>query len=221
MAKVNVAMAAVVVGILLLAASPVLDPKRLSAYNQGARLSAGKVDAKSFDYDYLRFELGRYGRNVLSGLSKDSNQDIASRASASLAKKERYAQPGVTPRMLVSRIELYPAGTTLDPTLVEYLKGEIKSRGWEHPHCLRLTDQPACLMAALDLNEDKQPEILTFNSYPNAVYSKTGGQWKKIGNLDGNTQGEKIDELVRKSTLSAETPEWQDVRIGGVRFKVK
>jgi hypothetical protein len=179
------------------------------------------VDAKSFDYDYLRFDLGSYGRNMLAELSRHSNQDIATRASASLAKTERYPPEFVPPQLLASRIELYPAGTELDPTLVEYLKGEIKSRGWEHPHCLRLTKQPICLMVALDLNADKQPEILTFNSYPNAVYSKTGGQWKKIGNLEGNTQGEKIDELVRNSVISAEASEWRDVRVGDVRFKVK
>ncbi len=222
MAPVNVGMAAVVAVVLLLAVSPVLDPQRLSASSQAGRLRAGGIGAESFDYDYLRFELGRYGRNVLEDLSRDSNKDIASRALASLGKTERYAQPSVTLKLLASRIELYPAGTVLDSALVEYLDGEIKAGGWEHPDCLRQANQPACLMVALDLNGDGRLEILTFNGYPNAAYSKVGGQWKKIGNLAGSntTNPKEIDALIRNSSIKVEPAQWQDVRIGEVRFSV-
>src|SRR5712691_5674281 len=181
-APINVGMAAVVAGVLLLATSPILDPKRLSAASQAERLRAGSTAPEKFDYDYLRFDLGRYGKNVLAELSKDSNKEIAGLASASQAKTRKYGQPSVPPELLASRIELFPAGAALDPAFIKYLEDAVTTQQWEHPSCLSQANQPACLMVALDLNGDGQPEILTFNTHPLVVYGKVDGQWKKIGN---------------------------------------
>jgi hypothetical protein len=222
MAPVNVGTAAVVAGVLLLATSPILDPKRLSAASQAERLRAGSIAAEKFDYDYLRFELGRYGKNVLAELSKDSNKEIAGLASASLEKTSKYGQPGVPPELLASRIELFPAGAALDPAFIKYLEGAVKGKQWEHPSCLTQANQPACLMVALDLNGDGQPEILTFNSHPLAVYSKIDGQWRKIGNLVGSGASPlRIGALIRQSKIKVEPTAWRDVSVGEVRFTLQ
>jgi Domain of unknown function (DUF4153) len=220
-APVNIGMAAVVAAVLLLAVSPILDPKRLSVESQLGRLRAGRIAAAKFDYDYLRFEAGRYGRDALAELSKSADKEIAGLASASLAKTARYSpQPGVPPQLLASRIELYPAGASLDPALVAYLQDAVKTRAWEHPSCLTQLKQPACLMFALDLNGDGVPEILTFNAFPQAVYSKAGGQWKKIGNLAGGSHANtpQIAALIRQSKINVEPSVWRDVSVGEARF---
>src|SRR5438876_6744501 len=210
MASVNVGMAAVVAGVLLLATSPILDPKRISAASQAERLRTGSVSAEKFDYDYLRFDLGRYGRNVLTELSKNSSKEIAALASASLAKTTKYSQRGVPPELLASRIELFPAGAALDPAFIRYLEDAVTTQQWEHPSCLSQANQPACLMLALDLNGDGQPEILTFNTHPQAVYSKVEGRWKKIGNLVGSgARPERIGALIRQSSIKVEPTVWR------------
>src|SRR6266581_495676 len=222
MASVNVGMAAVVAGVLLLATSPILDPKRISAASQAERLRAGSVSADKFDYDYLRFDLGRYGKNVLAELSKDSNKEIAQLASASLAKTRKYGQPGVPRELLASRIELFPAGAALDPAFIKYLEDAVTAQQWEHPSCLSQANQRACLMVALDLNGDGQPEILTFNTHPQTVYSKVDGQWKKIGILvSRGARPERIGALIRQSSIKVEPTPWRDVSVGEVRFTLQ
>ncbi len=222
MASVNVGMAAVVAGVLLLATSPILDPKRISAASQAERLRTGSVSAEKFDYDYLQFDLGRYGRNVLTELSKNSSKEIAALASASLAKTTKYSQRGVPPELLASRIELFPAGAALDPAFIRYLEDAVTTQQWEHPSCLSQANQAACLMLALDLNGDGQPEILTFNTHPQAVYSKVEGRWKKIGNLVGSgARPERIGALIRQSSIKVEPTAWRDVSVGEVRFTLQ
>jgi len=221
-AQLNVGMAAVVAGVLLLATSPILDPKRLSADSQAGRLRAGSISAVKFDYDYLRFDLGRYGKDALAELSRSPDKEIAGLASASLAKTARYGQSSVPPELIASRIELHPAGAVLDPAFIKYLEGAVKARRGDYPSCLTQAQQPACLMVALDLNGDGQPEILTFNSYPQLVYSKVDGQWKKVGNLvSSGARPERIGALIRQSNIKVERAAWSDVSIGEVRFTVQ
>src|SRR5258708_1148696 len=221
MAPVNLGMAAVVAGVLLLAASPILDPKRMSAASQAERLRAGSISVDKFDYDYRPVELGRYGKNVLAELSKDSNKEIGGLASASLAKTRKYGGPGVPPELLASRIELFPAGAALDPAFIKYLQDAVTAEQWKHPSCLSQANQKACLMVALDLNGDGQPEILTFDSHPQAVYGKVDGQWKKIGDLMSAGTRQTIGALIRQSSVKAEPTAWSDVRVGEVRFVLR
>jgi hypothetical protein len=222
MARINVGMAAIVAGVLLLATSPILDPKRVSANSQAARIRSGGVSPAKFDYDYLRFELGRYGKNALAELSRDSNTEIAALASASLAKPVRYGMSNVPPQLVASRIQLYPAGAVLDPGFVKYLQEAVKGRQWDHPSCLAQAREEACLMVALDLNGDGQLEILTFNSFPQAVYGKVDGQWKKVGNLvgrGGNRQ--QVEALIQQARIKTILPQWRDISVGDSRFSLQ
>ncbi|HYU68156.1 MAG TPA: DUF4153 domain-containing protein [Burkholderiales bacterium] len=222
MAPVNVGMAAVVAGVLLLATSPILDPKRMAAASQVERLRTSRVSADKFDYDYLRFDLGRYGSNALAELSKDSNKEIARLASASLEKTRKYGRPSVPPELLASRIELFPAGAALDPAFIKYLEDAVTAQQWEHPSCLSQTNQTPCLMVALDLNGDGQAEILSFNTHPQAVYGKVDGQWGKIGNLvSKGARPERIGASIRQSSIKVEPTAWRDVSVGEVRFTLQ
>jgi hypothetical protein len=220
MARVNVGMAAMVAGVLLLATSPILDPKHLSAASQSARLRAGNISAQKFDYDYLRFELGRYGKSVLEDLSGNPDKEIARLASASLARTARYNRSGVPLAALASRIELYPPGAVLDPALIKYWEEAVRTRQWEQPFCLYAASQPQCLMVALDLNGDGVPEILTFNTSPQAVYGKVDGAWRRIGDLagSGGPRQPDIADMIRQSKIKVEPTAWSDVSVGGTRF---
>jgi Family of unknown function (DUF6624)/Domain of unknown function (DUF4153) len=75
-AKLNTAMALVWILTLVLIHTPVLDPIALSARNQEARLISGRVDAKDFDFGFLKFKLGKPGQAVLARLEAAGDPDI-------------------------------------------------------------------------------------------------------------------------------------------------
>ncbi len=84
----NVAVAVVMVVGLVLLLSPVLDPRRLSVNDQLSRLRSGLVTAERFDYNYLRFDAGRWGNDALQRLAAEQGdertRDIAGRAKQAL-----------------------------------------------------------------------------------------------------------------------------------------
>src|SRR5258708_34467933 len=54
----------IIVGALLALRTPVADPARISVADQLSRLQVGTVTAESFDFDFLRYRAGRYGRQA-------------------------------------------------------------------------------------------------------------------------------------------------------------
>ena len=73
----------------LIVALPVFDFGAISARNQIARLEAGKVTLKQFDFVALRWDFGEGGRAALRGLAASSDDELKAKAAASLAQKER------------------------------------------------------------------------------------------------------------------------------------
>jgi hypothetical protein len=148
LAKINVGLAGMIAAVLLLATSPILDPKRVSVASQVERLRSGKVAGTAFDYDYLRFDLGRYGISALNELKAGADKDIARNAATALAKINRWGRgPGVPPEQLASRIRLHPDKAVLDPAFVEYLKKTLQENRWQHPACLSEATRKPCDMA--------------------------------------------------------------------------
>lgn len=85
-APLNTLMAVVWVATLLLLASPALNMWAVSAASQEARLVERRVDAAKFDFGYLRFELGDYGRAALQRLSNIENHPQAAEIRVSAAR---------------------------------------------------------------------------------------------------------------------------------------
>ena len=90
----NILAAHLVVVVLLALFSPLANPARLSVNDQVARLDQGRVAPDKFDYAFLRFEAGRPGMAALKALAARTTGPnaavIAKRATAALARKERY-----------------------------------------------------------------------------------------------------------------------------------
>ena len=87
LAAVNVTAAFLVIAVMLALFTPIADPARISVNSQMARLESGKTTAAQFDFRYLRFEGGRYGKAALERLKQWSvGPDAASvRREATLA----------------------------------------------------------------------------------------------------------------------------------------
>ena len=74
--KVNMASVIFMAFVVTAMNSPILDPFRLSAFNQANRLQANEILPEEFDYLYTRFHLGRYGNQVLDALENSGNEEI-------------------------------------------------------------------------------------------------------------------------------------------------
>ena len=68
--KVNISVILICCTLITLMNTPVLDPRRLTANNQVARLENGDIKPSDFDFRYMRFNLGRFGYEALLRLKE-------------------------------------------------------------------------------------------------------------------------------------------------------
>jgi hypothetical protein len=94
-ARLNIGMAVVWVVAMLAISSPLLNPWAMSARSQENLLLSQKITAEDFDYKFLRFKTGRWGKAALERLSTETahpeNAIIRERAAAALAAENRYS----------------------------------------------------------------------------------------------------------------------------------
>jgi hypothetical protein len=119
----NLHLAAATCVVALILALPIVDFGAISAKNQVARLEAGKVSAKDFDYAALRWDFGDSGRKALSTLSRSGNPTVAELARTSLAQNERSyrydSAPNKTRTDFALRVQ--PEDPVLRKQVLDYL----------------------------------------------------------------------------------------------------
>lgn len=207
----NLIMAAVSVLLLIALFTPIADPARLSVASQVKRLERGKVTAEKFDFQFLRFETGRYGRDGLETLKTDRNTDIAKRARAAIASTARTPAAPNAPDF--TAMNVYPAGKTLPAS--------FKIQDWNAPDsgtvCVFL--KAACSAVMLDVDGDGVDEVLLTNGATFDVMKLADGRWRKVAEASApcgtiNLDAAKTADSVR---LDAPTPR-RDVLIGDQRL---
>jgi hypothetical protein len=95
----NRVIAVLIVAVLLSLFTPTADPARLSVADQIARLQSGAIPPAVFDFQFLRFDAGRYGIRALELLATRTDGPqaalIAERAGVALRQEHRVATPVV------------------------------------------------------------------------------------------------------------------------------
>lgn len=150
--RTNPLMAAVCVLLLIALFTTLADPARLSVASQVKRLEAGKVAADKFDYAFLRFDAGRYGRHALDRLKADPNGEIAKRAREAAASTERrVAAEEARPNF--KAMAVYPAGKALPQSFV--------TQDWSKPSGSNCTfTAMQCPALITDVDADGKDEVL-------------------------------------------------------------
>ncbi|MDR7231673.1 hypothetical protein J2X45_002773 [Caulobacter sp. BE264] len=150
--RTNPLMAAVCVLLLIALFTPIADPARLSVASQVKRLEAGKVAADKFDFQFLRFDAGRYGREALERLKTHPNGEIAKRAREAAASTERrVAAEEARPNF--KAMAVYPAGKTLPESFV--------TQDWSKPSGSNCTfTAMQCPALITDVDADGKDEVL-------------------------------------------------------------
>ncbi|WP_316681008.1 DUF4153 domain-containing protein [Ralstonia flaminis] len=222
--RVNVAVAIGLLVAIALLASPVLEQHRLALNSQLARLAAGKVSAEKFDYDALRFDMGRPGRAALAKLAADTtlanHAEINRRATLALAKTQRYGDnaKGADFDTVLASTKLYPTGATLPADFIDYARAH---RDNFISLACKTNDAATCGLIVLDLDGDGQPEILpAVPQYRPQIYARTAAGWQTIGYLEISLRGCHDTTDADAATATAAKPLWNDLLIGQERWMV-
>ena len=201
--------------------SPILSPLRIAAASQEQRILSGQTAPNRIDWATLAFDLGRYGRDALSRLASApgiNDGDIRKQAAATLAVNIAYRYTLPDPRdTRSSAVEfvVIPGNTPAPADLVDVFRQDFK---WRWPS----TCETVCKMAAIDLNQDGEAEMIVLaGGLP--VYHRENGRWRQIGHLDGYIASVDADIIAK---LGGETtrilpPEWSDLDVDGRRLRLR
>jgi hypothetical protein len=201
----NIAMAFVVIAVLLALCMPLADPRRLSVNDQVARLEKGKVRAEAFDYQFLRFDAGRFGHEALDRLKASRNAEVAKHASAASAQTARiYPSEPVRPEQK-PQITFHPRGARPPEGFLTAMTAGPRFGG-----CL--SGGAVCDATLLDVTGDGQPEVLVTSGWEiEVVGAGQDGGWRKLGTFQPPCSGFDSRAAVRDGKLSAATPAIQDL----------
>ncbi|MCY1645721.1 DUF4153 domain-containing protein [Caulobacter sp. SL161] len=215
--RTNPIMAAVCVLLLIALFTPLADPARLSVASQVKRLAVGKVMADKFDYAFLRFDAGRYGREALEGLKASANPEIAKRAGEALAPD--YNRPSRAPeapkKLDLSKIKAYPTGARLPDDFVSQTWGEDTGS-------ICLMSGSECPALVMDVDSDGTADVLLGAGGEFDVFQKRDGQWRKTAVADTACESPNIDEALKAGDFAMIEPSpRKDLRIGGQSLLIR
>lgn len=226
--RVNVTASFVILGVLILLFTPIADPARLAVNSQVSRLDAGEITPGKFDYQFLRFDSGRYGADALDTLTHSRDPDIANRAKLTLQKGTRsYWDDADTDSAksepAFSHATAYPRGVALPPDFksTKFTKDVIFT-----PACL--TNGSACEIIIWETRRQSLPLLLVYGPEKGSattsretsvpVYARDlTGRWGRIGSFDHIDCPGVLDAL-RKGQGTAIRPAYDDLQVDGIRL---
>jgi hypothetical protein len=207
----NVRTAVVVLAVIAALFSPLLDPARISTANQVRRLESGQTPVARFDFNFLRFDAGRFGADALKRLSRSRTPAIAEAARTALLRKNRFAPPQVSPETRLARITAYPVGRVVPRSLVAQIWTDRQPTGG----CL--TWQTHCDAYFADLDGDGREEVLLGADHKLWAYRlDDNGVWTEVGTMSG------LDcptmAALRRGEAKPAAPVWRDLEAAGRRL---
>jgi hypothetical protein len=222
----NVFAAFVILAVLLALFSPIADPARISVADQLRRLESGQTPPNKFDFRFLRFSAGRYGREALEKLAGNREglhaADIAQRAEQALRMQNRTARlEPLSPAARASDITVFPHGQVLPGSFLSQDWSTTATRG-PLPACLTgLTAYAWCDAVMVDVDGDGQSEVLLFST-PSGVavaFTFKNSRWEQLG-VVSNQHCPGVREAIRAGHFQLVEPAFKDIDAGGQRLRI-
>lgn len=228
---INVSASLVLLAILIFLLTPLADPERMSVDSQMSRLASGKVPPAKFDYQFLRFDSGRFGTNALARLANGPNVEARSRATLMEATKERryFGQgepdPSAT-EAAFSHATVYPAGAQLPEG--------FRNADWSRDSgfgldCLR--NGASCDIYVVPYGPSGEVAVIvrsyrtggeTIPPYNPVAWGRlfqreTDGKWAQTGTFS-HMNCPSVIAALRAGKFAAVRPEHDDLFVDGVRL---
>jgi hypothetical protein len=225
--------ALLVLAVLVAIFSPLSDPMRIAVDSQVARLYAGKIDPMKFDFDYLRWRGGRFGREALEKLATFSTGPLAkyvrSKATAALAGGVAH-EPTIVAEDLAANFSVYPKGRSL-PAGFLHQKWKNSFEASSLPACVTTADVH-CDAYLVDLAGDGREEILIVGvdragviTSSNGVFEEApNGEWHLVAIPDSQWACASVVKSLRLGGWNMQpppAPHWRDVLVGGQTLTVR
>lgn len=221
----NIVTACVIVAVVLCLLSPVADPARIAVADQLRRLETGKETPDTFDFKFLRFGSGRYGKAALEKLAKHAEGPGA----AAISEKAKQAQLLTNPwggglRATASQratniVLVHPRGESLPEGFLRHDWSSLKV--WQLPRCLTTADA-RCKAILMDLDGDGGAEILLIDPSGRTGAAAFKGQdenWTWLGPIPGVHCATVLDALETGQFRPVE-PHLKDIDANGIRLRV-
>lgn len=225
--RTNVVAACVDLAIILALFTPLTDPARISVADQTARLESGRTTPDAFDWRFLRFGAGRYGRDALKALAKGGKGPHAAEIARKAQEARKLEQPWavipppsapstVKPAPLFERITLHPSGARLPESFARQY-GAVDVPGAGPYGCTR---EAPCPGYRLDLGPADRADLMIASPVGVEIYrQEADGTWKNRAALAAFGCPEALKAL-QAGDVRVVAPEVSDLAIGGRRFRL-
>lgn len=222
--NINIGMAFVKSILFFAILTPIADPSRLSVNSQVKMLVNGKTPIDKFDWNFLRFDSGKYGLKALEKLKKASDSKIAAKA-LEYSKKgddERYQAINEKPEdfklPIFTNIEMAKNSAPI-PENFKTQKININN-GFNIPPCLiENNNKQKCDVSLLDLNDDGQNEIIFFGNWYIYVATYNGKTWSFMQS-QSQTHNDEMRKIFKSGNIKVQKPQWNDFKIGDKIIKL-
>ena len=217
------ALVAVALGVALL--TPLADPARLAVDDQVRRLRAGLITPEAFDFNFLRFEAARYGREALEALARDKSspraQQIAEKAQASLNQNAPGLAPVEEPsKVLLAKIVVRPQGGKLPESFINQDWSQETPLPTACPSA-HLPNIGECRAYMLDIDGDGAAEVVVNILSELEVYRLKDGVWRSIGSFPLNPCYVPVAAALESGRFQLVPVKERELEINGIRVHLQ
>lgn len=224
--KVNMASVLFMVVIVAVMNSPILDPYRLAAFNQAKRLQSGEITPEDFDYIYTRFNLGRYGNQVLEELSKNGSdpvkKGVASAMSVDASEYANYLITNVPPvsmrREIISGAKVFPEGSKLPEEYINHFVNEWDKKA-EILQNVQDDEDIAFIFADVE-RKNCTGNLILLTEKAGAVYKIDAKDFSASPTLIGTIHGNFEINKIFSGDIKTSEPLFMDINIGEKTFQI-
>ncbi len=210
--RTNVVLAFVSLALLIALFTPIADPARLSVQDQVGRLERGAVKAEKFDFQFLRFDSGRYGKAALGKLKASKDPATAKGAREAAARDQKSPPESGKPDF--SEVTVYPTGAKLPDTFV--------SQDWgPDPGSPCIGQGSVCSALLLDTDGDGVDEVLMVAGALD-VFKLVDGRWRKTAEASSACNDVNVNSALKAGTVRMSEPvSRRDILVGDLHLALR
>ena len=213
LARVNVAMGIVVLGIALVANTPLLDFRKISLASQQGRVDSGEIELADFDFWYAERHLARPAYLSMQAIKAEIGDSDPQLLAAIEDPQRRTAEPeSIDADELWRRMVYRPARFDLPVQVRRLIEDSVRFNFKFEP-----------MLIATDLNEDGASEYVLLIVDPDAgrlrsarFYHRVEGRWQKGSLAYLRPDKDALTAQLREGEIALRDPEYRDLSVGGV-----